>query len=318
MYGKRFCMGLLLTACLLGVFLGKAEARIIIGISSVNLAFLPIYVSKEKKFFDQEGLEVLLVMFNSGTTNLQATVAGDVHVMATSVLEPINGRNAGADLKIFWGQCNLMPFQMYSQPEFTSLKDAKGKRFAVSRFGSLADFLTRSALLHAGVDPKEVAILQIGSTPARYAALTAKGVDATAIWFPVTETAKNNGYRMLLDFKDIFSEWPFEVFAAKASWLNKEKETATKLLRAYKKGVQYTLDNKKEAVDVLKKYVKIDPSVAAVGYDQYRDSFPIDGRIAEKGIAVVLDQELKNGRLKKQISVEEMIDRSFINLLGSK
>ena len=54
MYGKRFCMGLLLTACLLGVFLGKAEARIIIGISSVNLAFLPIYVSKEKKFFDQE------------------------------------------------------------------------------------------------------------------------------------------------------------------------------------------------------------------------------------------------------------------------
>ena len=55
------------------------------------------------------------------------------------------------------------------------MKQAKGKRFAISRFGSLTDFLTRATLRHFGVDAKDVTILQIGSTPARFAALTREG-----------------------------------------------------------------------------------------------------------------------------------------------
>ena len=52
-----------------------------------------------------------------------------------------------------------------------SLKDSKGKKFAISRFGSLSEFLTRSALRQAGVDPKDVTMLQIGATPARFTTL---------------------------------------------------------------------------------------------------------------------------------------------------
>jgi NitT/TauT family transport system substrate-binding protein len=250
-----------------------AQAKIVIGLSAVNVGFLPVYVTKEKRFFEEQGLDVILVLFNSGTTNLQALIGGDVNIMGTSVVEPINARNAGVDVKVFWGVCNLMPFQLYSRPDFTSMKEAKGKRFAISRFGSLSDFLTRSALLQAGIDPKHVTILQIGSTPARFAALAGKGVDATVMWFPVTESAKQQGFKMLFDLKEVYPEWPFETFVAKAAWLNKEKETVTKLLRAYHKGVRYTLENREDAITVMKKWVKVESSVAAAGYDQYRQSF---------------------------------------------
>src|SRR5581483_7676260 len=47
----------------------------------------------------------------------------------------------------------------------------EGKKFAISRFGSLSEFLTRSALRHAGVDPRDVTLLQIGATPARFTTL---------------------------------------------------------------------------------------------------------------------------------------------------
>lgn len=314
---KIWLLGFLVFS-LLGVSSGRAAEKIIVGLSSVNLAFLPVYVTQEKKFFEQEGLEVLLVMFNAGTTNLQALVGGDIQIMGTSVVEPISGRNVGVDIKYFWGVCNIMPFQIYSQPELKSMKEAKGKKFAISRFGSLSDFLTRSALIHSGINPKEVTILQIGSTPARYAALSAKGVDATVMWFPVTETARRQGYNKLLDLREIFPEWPFELFAAKSSWLEKNRDTVVKFLRAFKKGVRHTLENREEAIEVIKKYVKVDPAVAAAGYDQYRDSFPRDGRIAEKAISVVIEQEFENGRIKKKFSVDEIIDRSFINLLGGK
>ena len=198
------------------------------------------------------------------------------------------------------------------------MKQAKGKRFAISRFGSLTDFLTRATLRHFGVDEKEVTILQIGSTPARFAALAAKGVDASVVWFPVTEIAKSQGFNKLLDLKDIFPEWPYETFAARESYLTKEKDQVAKFLRAYQKGVRYTRDNKNDAVNIMKKYVKMDPSYAPAGYDEYRDSFPLNGQIAEKAIPTVIDEEFRTGRIKKKLTLEDMVDRSFISTIGGK
>ncbi len=173
------------------------EARIVIGLSSVNIAFLPVYVAQEKGLFKDEGLDVQFVMFNSGSTNLQSLMGGDIQMMGSAFVETLGGRAAGYDIKNFWGICNLMPFELYSTAKFTSIKEAKGKRFAISRFGSLTDFLTRATLQHHGIDPKEVTILQIGSTPARFAALSAGAVDASVVWFPVTEIAKAQGFRKL-------------------------------------------------------------------------------------------------------------------------
>jgi NitT/TauT family transport system substrate-binding protein len=196
------------------------------------------------------------------------------------------------------------------------MKQAKGKRFAISRFGSLTDFLTRSSLRHFRVDEKEVTILQIGSTPARFAALSAKGVDASLVWFPVTEIAKAQGYNKLLDLKEVFPEWPYETFAARESYLSKERDQVTKFLRAYQRGVKYTHENKADSVNVLRKYVKLDPAYAPAGYDEYRDSFPLNGQIAEKAIPEVIEEEFRTGRIKKKITLEDMLDRSFIKMLG--
>jgi NitT/TauT family transport system substrate-binding protein len=311
----RLCLLLLLC-----VFVrpAAAQTKIIVGLSSVNIAFLPVYVSQEKGFFKDEGLDVLFVMFNAGSTNLQALIGGDIQIMGSAFVETIGGRAAGFDVKNFWGICNLMPFQLYSQPGFNSMKEAKGKRFAISRFGSLTDFLTRATLNHFGINPKEVTIMQIGSTPARFAALTAKGVDASIVWFPVTEIAKSKGFVKLLDLKEVFPEWPYETFAAKESWLNKEKATVTRFLRAYQRGVKHTLENKEDGVKAIRKYVKMDPAYAPLGYDEYRDSFPINGRLAEKAIPVVIEQEFESGRIKRKITLDELVDHSFMSLMGGK
>jgi NitT/TauT family transport system substrate-binding protein len=295
---------------------GRSPAKIIVGLSSVNVAFLPVYVTEAKGFFKDEGLDVLLVLFNAGATNLQALIGGDIHMMGSAFVETIGGRAAGVDIKNFWGVCNIMPFQLYSQPDFKSMKQAKGKRFAISRFGSLTDFLTRATLRHFGVDSKEVTILQIGSTPARFAALSAKAVDASIVWFPVTEIAKSQGYNKLLDLKEIFPEWPYETFAAKESYLSKERDQVSKFLRAYQRGVKYTIENKADAVKIMGKYVKLDPAYAPSGYDEYRDSFPLNGQIAEKVIPAVIEEEFQSGRIKKKVTLEDMVDRSFIKALG--
>lgn len=308
----------LLAILLLFAAPGASEARMTIGLSSVNIAFLPVYVAQEKGLFKDEGLDVQFVMFNAGSTNLQSLMGGDIQMMGSAFVETLGGRSAGFDIKNFWGICNLMPFELYSNTNFRSMKEAKGKRFAISRFGSLTDFLTRATLQHHGIDPKDVTILQIGSTPARFAALSAGAVDASVVWFPVTEIAKGQGFRKLFDLKEMFPEWPYETFAARESWLSKERADVTKFLRAYQRGVKHTWDNKDDAVRAMRKYVKIDPAYAPAGYDEYRQSFPLNGQIAEKVIPVVIEEEFRTGRLKRKLTVDEMVDRTFIKSLGGK
>src|SRR4249920_460375 len=97
---------------------GVSDARITIGLSSVNIAFLPVYVAQEKGFFKDEGLDVQFVMFNAGSTNLQSLMGGDIQMMGSAFVETLGGRSAGFDIKNFWGICNLMPFELYSSPKF--------------------------------------------------------------------------------------------------------------------------------------------------------------------------------------------------------
>ena len=300
------------------VVCARADARIVVGVSTVNVAFLPIYVTQEKGFFKDEGLDVLVVMFNAGSTNLQALIGGDVQIMAGGVPETVLARASGADIKNFWAISNLMPFQIYGNTGFKSLKDSRGKKFAISRFGSLSEFLTRSSIRHFGADPKEATLLQIGATPARFTALASGAVDAAVLWFPVTERAKAMGFRFLFDLKEIYPEWSNVGFVAREPWLAREKEQTIKFLRAFQRGVKYTRENRDDSIKALRKYVQLDATEAAAGYDEYRDSFPLDGRILERGISVTIEQEQETGRLKRKISVSEMVDHTFINLLGKK
>ena len=315
---KRIWLVIFLVLLSSGFQFKRADARIVVGVSTVNVAFLPIYVTQDNGFFKDEGLDVLVVMFNAGNTNLQALIGGDVQIMAGGVPETVLARASGVEIKNFWAISNLMPFQIYGSPGFKSLKESKGKKFAISRFGSLSEFLTRSSVRHFGVDPKDVTLLQIGATPARFTALASGIVDATVIWFPVTERAKALGLNQLFDLKELYPDWTNVGFIARESWLAKEKEQTAKFLRAFQRGVKHTRENREDGIKALRKYVQMDAAESAAGYDEYRDSFPLDGRILEKGIAVSIEQELETGRLKRKIPVNEMIDYSFINLLGKK
>ena len=309
---------ILLIVMLSALPLTRADARIVVGVSTVNVAFLPIYVTQDKGFFKDEGLDVLVVMFNAGATNLQALIGGDVQIMAGGVPETVLARASGLDIKNFWAISNVMPFQIYGHPSFKSLKESKGKKFAISRFGSLSEFLTRSSVRKFGVDPKEITMLQIGATPARFTTLVSGIVDATVLWFPVTERAKSAGFNLLFDLKELYPDWSNVGFIARESWLTKEKEQTIKFLRAFQRGVRHTRENREDGIAALRKYVKMDAGEAAAGYDEYRNSFPLDGRILEAGIAVTIEQEMETGRLKRKIPVSEMVDQTFISLLGKK
>ena len=74
----------------------------------------------------------------------------------------------------------------------------KGKILAVSRFGSSSDFATDALEKYGLVPEKDVTILEIGSQPARFAALLEAGrIQAAMVAVPLTLKAKALGFQSL-------------------------------------------------------------------------------------------------------------------------
>ena len=122
----------------------------------------------------------------------------------------------------------------------------------------------------------------------------------------------------LYDLKDLYPNWTNVGFIAREGWLAKEKDQTTKFLRAYQRGVRYTRENREDGIRALRKYVGLDAGEAAAGYDEYRESFPLDGRILDAGITATVEQEIETGRLKSKLPTNELIDLTFINAMGRK
>src|SRR3989304_4615252 len=220
------------------VGIASAAEKVTVGLTSLSPSAMPIYVAKEKGFFEAEGLDVHIPVFRSGTENTQAVIAGEVQIAFGSITEVFNLKKAKLDGRYFWGISNFMPFRLYAHPSIKSAQELKGKKLAISNFGAQSDYLTQFTLRHFGVEPikeaailpigspparspalqppprpagaepiKEAAILPIGSPPARYAALKSGRVDATIMWFPQTLLAEKDGFKMLVDLNDLLPDW---------------------------------------------------------------------------------------------------------------
>ena len=123
----------------------------------------------------------------------------------------------------------------------------------------------------------------------------------------------------------IFSLSSAQFFDAFNAILKREKAPSSVSLSAGasvqwpdQRGVRHTRENRDDGIRALRKYVGLDTKEAAAGYDEYREFFPLDERILDVGITATIEQEIETGRLKGKISLNEMIDSSFINSMGKK
>lgn len=305
-----FFTGFLLSFMLFWVSPGQGQQKMRVGLTSLSPTALPVFAAKRQGFFQNEGLLVEPIVFTSGTINSQAALAGEIDIALGSGTEVFTIRLAGEDARFFFGISNFMPFKLFVHPGIKTAADLKGKRLAVSRFGAQSDFLTRYAVSRLGLNPaKDVTILQIGSTPARYAALKGGSVDGTIMWFPVTLIAANEGYRMLADLNDIITDWPYLGYYGMASALKNKRGMVMRYLRAHVKGLEWLRANPAGGTKILVQDVKIAPEYAEAGYKEFMKSFAFDGRIPIQGFDLLMESE--GPKVKGKFKVADFIDESF-------
>ncbi len=126
-----------------------------------NPHMAPLWVAKDKKFFDQHGLDVQLILVSGGSLVAQMLASGEIQMTANAPASLVNLIAGGEKLSFFLGLSNTSPFTVVTQPTLRKAEELRGKRLGTARFGGSSHISALIALEHLGLDLKRDKIILI-------------------------------------------------------------------------------------------------------------------------------------------------------------
>jgi NitT/TauT family transport system substrate-binding protein len=248
---------------LLGLFLlipyAHARDQIRIGLSSVSAIHGAIWVAEEKGFLRKHGLDAEVIVTGQGATaGVSALIAGDIQFLNSAGDAIINAQLRGADAVIIAAVINKGLQRIMARPEIKTPEDLKGKKVGVTRFGAVSHLVLQLMLQRWGMEPNDVQVLQVGSSPAMIASLGKGGIDAAVLTVPSVFVAEDRGYRILADLADTDISYLHAMFNTTRKYLRANRDITRRFLEAYLEGIAYFKQHKRESLEVLKKKLRID------------------------------------------------------------
>ena len=250
---------------------GRAADRIRIAYSSISGAYTGIWVAHDAGLFAKEGLEDQIILIPSATQLAQVVVAGDVDIASLGGAPVVSAVLNGADLKVIGNNVNKLIFSLHVKPEIKTIEELRGKRLAVSRFGSSSDVAARHALRKFNLDPlKDVTLLQLGSMSNMFGALKSGAVEASMVSPPTQFLSENLGFKELLSVTDMNLAYPNPAMAVSGELIRRKPDMIDRFMRAYVEAIHRARIDRESTIKTLAKYTTVtDPVLLGKTYDFY-------------------------------------------------
>ena len=123
-----------LLVILLGVALGEAreKPKIFVGASSKTMGYSPLWIATKKGFFDQQALDIQLVLLRGVPMTLQALAAGSLHFGSGGPEAYIEASERGMDFIVTGGIINGMAQFLVAGKNYKTYEDLRGATFGTS------------------------------------------------------------------------------------------------------------------------------------------------------------------------------------------
>ena len=282
--------------------------------SALTANMAAYWLAKETKIFEKHGLDVDVVLIESGVTTVQALAAGETQIAMGGGTVAVSSNLAGSDIVSIASIESRMPYALLAQKETKTIDQLKGKRLAVSRFGSASDLAARLILQRYGLTPdKDVTILQTGGTSTRLSALSKRSVDSTVLTPEFFSLAKKAGFSILVDPTQYDIPFPqLEVITSRA-FLKAQPDTVTRYMRAIIEGIFMVKQNPEPSIRALSKYLRIDDREALEEvYRLYKELYPPIPHPSPAAIQTQLTWMAERDPRAKNAKPEQFIDGTIL------
>ena len=313
-----FLCGLVVFTLLLALPLSARSAdNIIVGVSGPAINMVYAFVARDAGLWQKYGIDPRVVLFDAGSLMAQAMLSGDVKISISSGPAVIAARSQGADTIIVAACVNTLPYSIVAAKGITQWSQLKGKKIAISRLGSGTDTALRLVLKKYGLDAaRDVTIVQLGTQPSRFQALSAGVIDATIISPPLDLAAKKQGYPILVNIAELGIPYPQQVIETTDRFVRENPQTVKNFLKGFIEGVHYAATYKEETKKIITKYLKtVDPEIVEATYQSYLQVTDYSGYPNLDGMRNAMEEVAQRVPAVKSRKPEEFVNTRFLKEL---
>jgi NitT/TauT family transport system substrate-binding protein len=240
----------------------SAQERIRLSYSALSPSTAFLWIPKEKGFFKKHGLEVEILLIESGTLTSQALASGEIGIADNAGAPAIISNASGSGETIIMGLVNSLAYNIIATKQIKDFADLKNRRIGVSRIGSSSHAAVAIALDHFKLDATRdnITYVQSGTMTTRIAGMRVGSIDATVVDpgfvpFLVSEGFKDLGYLGKFGIP-----YQHESLDSSKAFLAKHRAVALNAVKGIIEGIAFIAQerNAPEVKRVLAKYLKFE------------------------------------------------------------
>lgn len=298
---------------------GKTVIRL--GEVTRSVFYAPQYVALEKGFFAEEGLDVKLQTTAGGDKTMTALLSGAIDVALVGSETSIYVYQQGAeDPVINFAQLTQSDGTfLVSRDEMPNFKweDLKNSDFLGQRKGGMPQMTSEFTLKKHGIDSEQDLKLIQNIDFANIAAAFASGTGAFVQLFePQASIFELEGKgHVVASFGTESGPLPYTVYMAKASYIDKNKDSIQKFTNAIQKAQKWiSLHSPEETAKVIAPHFKdSDPVVLTSAIKRYlaQESYAATPILSEEAWNNLLDVMENAGELKERVPMEKLVNNDF-------
>lgn len=270
---------------------------------------MPFFVALEKGYFSDAHIKIETNVQQDASFITRALLADQADIGLPISLADVLliEEKDPTKLKVFMGAAetktnSIVSILVKPDSQYTSVNDLRGKKLATVPGG----IIFAKMMFKKFFDPDDIQYIQM--SPLEWlSALSTNQVDAIFSVEPFSTMAINNGAaKSILDSalaNSINDPYVAVGFAFTTNFINKNPETAKKIIEIMKRAANYMDENPEESRKILAKYADLPEDLTAhLGWSKYIEAYRV-----EKEIQLVADQMYEQNFLQKQVYVKEML-----------
>ena len=291
MAGKFLLITLVVASWLQAIDSVCAQEKIRIAWSGASPANAAVWALQEKKLLQKYAVDPEIIAISASPIVLQALLAGEIDVAATSVATLVSSRLAGADTVMILGMVRTFVDHIITAQNITSPEQLKGKIGGVNRVGSTSDLGLRFALRRLGIDPdKDAKVITAGGNPERFAALSKGVINFTIIPEPFVRQALQLGFRDLFDIGSLKIPFWWNSVLSREAIVKAKRPLLLKFARAMIEAIHFNKTHKEESKAIWGKYLKVsDQEGLERAWQAYTAAYPDNLLPTPEGVKTALD-----------------------------
>ena len=315
-----FLVILLLVLCLI-FFLPKKEKND--NMNSIKIAevthsvfYAPLYVAIEEGYFNEENIDIKLILTPGADKVSAAVLSGDVQIGFAGAESAIYvyEKNEKDYLQIFSGltkRDGQFILGRKDKKDF-SLKDLYGKEILVGRNSGMPALNFLNALKIEEIDKNKIKINYNIDFASLSGAFIGNTGDYVNLFEPTALKLEKEGYGYVLQSIGLLSgEMPYTTFYARKSYIENNKEIIKSFTKAINKGLEFVKNNDemKIAKSIYKQFPDLSLNDLSTIVKRYKDadSFLDSSYIEEKLLINLENLLIDNNLLKDYVPYNDLI-----------